>query len=160
MLIATQRGDVVEAVKASEEQSRVVHVTNAEGTHTVAIRVTADADSRTKVLRADFGNRQTVAPKWYGLDSEVEMLDDITDWLALRPTTTTNEVFTFQAAEDGLDAGYELASNPLITIQVGYPCGGYFVNRWDEKEQAQYHHGVFSRLDDAKAKAVELNRVN
>jgi hypothetical protein len=73
-------------------------------------------------------------------------------------TTTTNEVFTFQAEEDGMDAGYELASNPLITIQVALYAGGYFVNRWDEKEQAQYHYGVFSRLDDAKAKAIEVNR--
>ena len=77
MLVAKTRRDVEQAVKASEEQSHPIHVTNAAGTHTVAIRVHA--------LTVHFGQNvwpEWITPKWYGLDrTDKAMLDDITDWL-------------------------------------------------------------------------------
>ena len=65
--------------------------------------------------------------------------------------------FTFVEGGEEVDAGYELKSNPDITIQVAEYAGGFLVHRWDEEEGAQYHHGSFPNLDDAKNAALNLN---
>jgi len=94
MLIARTRRDVEAAIREGEQTgSHPVHVTNAAGTHTVAIRGYARA--------VHFGQRLgetevDIQVKWYNrlghLDSAqaVEVLDDITDWL-LEPEVAAND---------------------------------------------------------------------